>query len=165
MSRSSSRVRRPREALSMMWNASGKLMGRPAVNRPEYEGIFIKRAPHHASDFPLEQYTGLLNSGGYTRGVNTPSAPNVINFIFLQARVFRNLTDASTYSYWFTKWPAPEPPRGGLERYTTEQLKEEMLAIYRDDQPFISELISSAAGRVRTDAPRARREDLCAGQA
>jgi hypothetical protein len=29
----------------MIWKASGKLMGRPAVNRPECDGIFIKRAP------------------------------------------------------------------------------------------------------------------------
>lgn len=94
--------------------------------------------------FPRAVYTGLINSGGYTSGVKVPSPPETINFIFCKHAFFGYHVSATGYIYWFTNWPqAEEPARGAFENMTDAQRRQEMLKVYKDDQPFIREIIQA----------------------
>ena len=95
--------------------------------------------------FPRAVYTGLVNSGGYTSGVKVPSEPGTTNFIFCKRGFFGYLVDASGYIYWFSNWPREEEPaRGAFDGLTEAERRQFHLDLYRDDQPFIREIVQGA---------------------
>ncbi|MBD0382313.1 FAD-dependent monooxygenase [Paenibacillus sp. WST5] len=90
-------------------------------------------------------YTGLINSGGYTTGLNLSEPPETTHFIFCKRAFFGYHVSSTGYIYWFTNWPeAKEPVKGSLNTITEEQRKQQMLEVYQDDQPFIREIIEAA---------------------
>jgi 2-polyprenyl-6-methoxyphenol hydroxylase-like FAD-dependent oxidoreductase len=95
--------------------------------------------------YPGAVYTGLINSGGYTAGVKVSSPPETIHFIFGKHAFFGYHVSQTGYIYWFVNWPqAEEPARGAFDRTTDEERKQQMLELFRDDQPFIREIIGAA---------------------
>lgn len=95
--------------------------------------------------YPGAVYTGLINSGGYTSGVKVSSPPETIHFIFGKRAFFGYHVSQTGYIYWFVNWPqAQEPARGVFDRTTAEERKQQMLELFRDDQPFIREIIGAA---------------------
>lgn len=95
--------------------------------------------------FPGAVFTGLNNSGGYTSGVKVASEPEVIHFVFCKRAFFGYHVSPTGYIYWFTNWPVKEEPtRGAYEGMTDAQRRAEMLEVYKDDQPFIREIIQGA---------------------
>lgn len=90
-------------------------------------------------------YTGLINSGGYTVGVKLPVTPETTHFIFCKRAFFGYHVSPTGYIYWFTNRPeANEPARGAFGKMTDEERKGQLLDIFRDDQPFIREIIQTA---------------------
>jgi 2-polyprenyl-6-methoxyphenol hydroxylase-like FAD-dependent oxidoreductase len=112
-------------------------------------------------------YTGLLNTGGYTSGVKVSSEPETVHFMFCKRAFFgyhvadmvgaagmvgAGLSPAPTipatpngYICWFVNWPQKEEPtRKELESSTDEERRKYMLDLFRDDQPFIREIIGAA---------------------
>jgi 2-polyprenyl-6-methoxyphenol hydroxylase-like FAD-dependent oxidoreductase len=90
-------------------------------------------------------YTGLINSGGFTSDVHVPSQPETIDFIFGKRAFFGYHVSTTGYIYWFTNWMQNQSPtQDAFTETTDEQRRQQMLAIYQDDQPFICEMIQHA---------------------
>lgn len=90
-------------------------------------------------------YSGLINSGGYSWNVNLPQTPETSNFIFGRRAFFGYHMSPSGYIYWFVNYPqAHEPAREALLKLTHEERKQRLLALFRDDQPFICDIIQAA---------------------
>ncbi|WP_219639155.1 NAD(P)/FAD-dependent oxidoreductase [Cohnella sp. CFH 77786] len=95
--------------------------------------------------FQGASFTGLINSGGYTSGVQVPCEPETIHFIFCKRGFFGYHVSPSGFIYWFTNWPtAKEPARDASRGITDEERKRMMLEVYQDDQPFIRKIIEGA---------------------
>ena len=89
--------------------------------------------------------SGLINSGGYSREVNLPQTPETSHFIFGRRAFFGYHVSPSGYIYWFVNYPqAQEPAREALLELTQEERKQRLLKLFRDDQPFICDIIQSA---------------------
>ena len=90
-------------------------------------------------------YTGLMNTGGYTSGVQVSSPPETTHFVFGKRAFFGYHVSPSGYIYWFANYvQAQEPVREASERSTHEERKQRLLELFRDDQPFIREIIGAA---------------------
>jgi 2-polyprenyl-6-methoxyphenol hydroxylase-like FAD-dependent oxidoreductase len=90
-------------------------------------------------------YTGLMNTGGYTSGVQVSSPPETTHFIFGKRAFFGYHVSPSGYIYWFANYvQAQEPVREASERSTHEERKQRLLELFRDDEPFIREIIGAA---------------------
>ncbi|MEO8956049.1 MAG: FAD-dependent monooxygenase [Ktedonobacteraceae bacterium] len=95
--------------------------------------------------FPGAVFTGLNNSGGYTAGVKVASLPETVHFVFCKRAFFGYHVSPTGYIYWFTNWPIKEERmRGAYEGMTDAQRQAQMLEVYKDDQPFIREIIQGA---------------------
>ena len=54
--------------------------------------------------------------------------------------------DPTGYIHWFVNWPqAQEPAKGAFDGITEEQSKQQVLELFRDDQPFISSRLERAS--------------------
>jgi 2-polyprenyl-6-methoxyphenol hydroxylase-like FAD-dependent oxidoreductase len=90
-------------------------------------------------------YRGLVNTGGYTHGVNVPSIPETTNFIFGKKAFFGYHVSPSGYIYWFVNIvQAEEPTREALQVSTDAERRQRLLRLFRDDQPFIGQIIQAA---------------------
>ena len=94
---------------------------------------------------PGAVYTGLMNSGGYTLGLNLPPTSETIHFIFGKRAFFGYHVRSSGEIYWFVNYlQAEEPARGALEGITSEERKQRLLELFRGAQPFIRNIIGAA---------------------
>lgn len=90
-------------------------------------------------------YTGLMNTGGYTVGLNLASPPETIHFIFGKRAFFGYHVSPSGYIYWFANYvQAEEPARAAEVGRTREEQKQRLLELFQDDQPCIREIIAAA---------------------
>jgi 2-polyprenyl-6-methoxyphenol hydroxylase-like FAD-dependent oxidoreductase len=90
-------------------------------------------------------YTGLMNTGGYTDGVQVASPPETIHFIFGKRAFFGYHVSPSGYIYWFANYvQAEEPAREAETQRTHEQQKQRLLGLFQDEQPFIRAIIGAA---------------------
>jgi 2-polyprenyl-6-methoxyphenol hydroxylase-like FAD-dependent oxidoreductase len=90
-------------------------------------------------------YSGLVNTGGYSRDVSLPRTPETTHFIFGKRAFFGYHMSPSGYIYWFVNYPhAEEPGSEALLGGTDEERRQRLLALFRDDQPFIGQIIRCA---------------------
>ncbi len=90
-------------------------------------------------------YSGLINTGGYTQGVNVPSTPETSNFIFGKRAFFGYHRSPSGYIYWFVNYlQAEEPTREALQTSTEAEQRQRLMDLFRDDQPFINQIIQAS---------------------
>lgn len=94
-------------------------------------------------------YSGLINTGGYSRDVKLPKMPETTHFIFGKRAFFGYHMSPSGYIYWFVNYPHKgepegEPDREALLGETDEERRQRLLALFREDQPFINQIIRSA---------------------
>lgn len=95
--------------------------------------------------FPGPVYTGLMNTGGYTDGLKLSSPPETTHFIFGKRAFFGYHVSPSGYIYWFANYvQAHEPARAAGEGSTDAERKLRLLELFRDDQPFIRQIIGAA---------------------
>src|SRR6266487_1571080 len=89
--------------------------------------------------------SSLMNTGGYTDGVKLSSPPETTHFVFGKRAFFGYHVSPSGYIYWFANYvQAEEPAREAGEGSTHEERKQRLLELFRDDQPFIREIIGAA---------------------
>ncbi|GLV55265.1 FAD-dependent oxidoreductase [Dictyobacter sp. S3.2.2.5] len=109
------------------------------------DGVHSQTRKFVAPTFNSITYTRLINSGGYTSGVTVSGPPETINFIFCRRAFFGYHVTPTGYIYWFTNWVQDEEAaRGAFDQMTDAERKQQMLAIYKDDQPLIREIIQRA---------------------
>ncbi len=90
-------------------------------------------------------YTGLMNTGGYTDGLKLSSPPETTHFIFGKRAFFGYHVSPSGYIYWFANYvQAEEPAREVGVGGTDEERRQRLLELFRDDRPFIREIIGAA---------------------
>ena len=90
-------------------------------------------------------YSGLINSGGYTWNVNLLQTSETSHFIFGRRAFFGYHMSPAGYIYWFVNYPqAQAPARDALLELTHEERKQRLLKLFRDDQPFMCDIIQSA---------------------
>jgi 2-polyprenyl-6-methoxyphenol hydroxylase-like FAD-dependent oxidoreductase len=109
------------------------------------DGVHSRTRQLIAPEFPGAVYTGLINSGGYTSGVRVASPPETTHFIFCKRAFFGYHVSPTGYIYWFVNWASErEPARDAFEGITPAERKRQLLELFRDDQPFIRDIIQAA---------------------
>lgn len=83
---------------------------------------------------PRARYVGLLNTGGYARGVSVPGEVGTLQMIFGKRCFFSYVPHPSGEVWWFANpWRAKEPSRGELAAITPEAWRAELLALFAGD--------------------------------
>lgn len=101
---------------------------------------------------PAPQYTGLISCGGYVRlpADQMPDVPrSTQHLVFGKHAFFGYLIAPDGEIYWFENLGYPGTPRRSeLEAIPNEAWKERLLALHKDDQPFINAMIAATAHKL-----------------
>jgi 2-polyprenyl-6-methoxyphenol hydroxylase-like FAD-dependent oxidoreductase len=90
-------------------------------------------------------YSGLVNTGGYSQDVSLLRTPETTHFIFGKRAFFGYHEDPSGYIYWFVNYPLDgEPAKEALLGIMDEERRQRLQELFRDDQPFIGQIIREA---------------------
>ena len=83
---------------------------------------------------PAPAYAGLLNTGGYARGVQVDTEPGSYEMIFGKRAFFGYAPAPGGQLWWFANLPRRgEPARGEAQAITTEQWRPRLLQLFADD--------------------------------
>jgi 2-polyprenyl-6-methoxyphenol hydroxylase-like FAD-dependent oxidoreductase len=93
---------------------------------------------------PAARHVGLLNTGGYARGLHLPNMPGVATFVFGKRCFFGYFVHPSGEIWWFAN-PASrhEPTREGLAAITGEQWRARLNADFADDVGPMLDIIAA----------------------
>jgi 2-polyprenyl-6-methoxyphenol hydroxylase-like FAD-dependent oxidoreductase len=93
---------------------------------------------------PEPSYTGLLNVGGVAEGVDVPPTPNTMRMLWGRRAFFGYTLERPGRAWWFANLGAPEdPPASELAERSTEQWREQLLALFASDPPWARQLIDN----------------------
>jgi FAD-dependent urate hydroxylase len=97
-------------------------------------------------DAPAPQYAGLINLGGYVRGVRVSAEPGTYHMIFGKRAFFGYALAPDGEVWWFANVPQPaEPARGSLATIGTSQWRQRLASLFADDVGPATELIQATA--------------------
>lgn len=95
---------------------------------------------------PAPKYAGLLNLGGFVRGVDVPAGPGTYHMIFGKQAFFGYTVAPDGEVWWFANLPEPqEPPRGSLALIGTDGWRKRLLESFADDAGPAVRLIQATA--------------------
>ena len=104
------------------------------------------------------RYTGLLNVGGYARGLDLGRPPGVLDFCFGRRCFLGHVTSPQGDVWWFTNPPSPEPGRGELARMSEQDWRTRLRDLFADDDLPMRELLEASdelfAGWPTYDIPK-----------
>lgn len=93
---------------------------------------------------PAPKYSGLLNLGGYVRGVRVDTDPGTYHMIFGQRAFFAYALAPDGEVWWFANVPRPdEPPRGSLAGVGTEEWRRRLIELFADDAGPATRLVEA----------------------
>ncbi|MCA2180696.1 FAD-dependent monooxygenase [Nonomuraea glycinis] len=99
---------------------------------------------------PGARYAGLLNTGGYARGVSTGSEPGTMHAIFGKRCFFVYTVDPYGEVWWMAQPArADEPAPGELAAITPEEWRARLIDLFRHDRGPAVDLIT-ATGEIFT---------------
>jgi 2-polyprenyl-6-methoxyphenol hydroxylase-like FAD-dependent oxidoreductase len=91
---------------------------------------------------PAARFVGLLNFGGYARGVELPGQVGTFHMIFGKRSFFAWIKNPNGETWWFANpWRNEEPSAVELEAKNLEAWRAELLDLFRDDASPAVELI------------------------
>ena len=91
---------------------------------------------------PAARYIGLLNTGGYARGVAVPGEPGVMRMIFGKRCFFGYVPHPDGEVWWFANPPrAQETSREELAAVTERQWRDHLIELFRRDATPAVDLI------------------------
>ncbi|MGZ3679897.1 MAG: FAD-dependent oxidoreductase, partial [Ktedonobacterales bacterium] len=94
------------------------------------------------SHAPAPTYTGLISTGGFAEHSSFPPTPDTMHFVFGKQEFFGYHVSATRALYWFVNYPQRSAPtKGDLDMIVHEEWQARMIDLFRDDLPFISEMI------------------------
>lgn len=83
---------------------------------------------------PAARHVGLLNTGGFARGVRVPGEPGTMHMIFGRRCFFGYLPGPDGQVWWFANPPSPqEPTAAELAAITPEQWRARLMELFKDD--------------------------------
>lgn len=98
---------------------------------------------------PQPAYTGLISCGGFAHSTVLAPTPNMQHFIFGKRAFFGYFVKASGEVWWFSNLAyAGEPRRSELAAIPHAAWQQKLLDLYREDQPFINDLIRATPGEI-----------------
>lgn len=93
---------------------------------------------------PRARHVGLLNTGGFVRGVKVAGEPGTSYFIFGSRCFFGYLIHPDGEVWWFANPPCPkEPTPEALAAITQEEWRTKLLDLFRGDDGPCCELIAA----------------------
>ncbi|WP_219507768.1 FAD-dependent monooxygenase [Nonomuraea ceibae] len=97
---------------------------------------------------PGVRYSGLLNTGGYARGVSTGAEPGLMCAIFGRHAFFAHLTHPDGEVWWAANLTRKaEPSRAELAATGPEEWRAHLLGLFRDDEGPAAGLVA-ASGKI-----------------
>jgi 2-polyprenyl-6-methoxyphenol hydroxylase-like FAD-dependent oxidoreductase len=98
------------------------------------DGVHSAVRPIIDAAAPSPAYAGLLNTGGYARGVRVDTAPGSYEMIFGRRAFFGYATAPDGEVWWFANVPRrDEPARGEAAALTGDQWRPRLLQLFADD--------------------------------
>jgi FAD-dependent urate hydroxylase len=106
-------------------------------------------------DAPAPAYVGLVNLGGYARGVHVEAEPGSYTLIFGKRAFFGYLLAPDGEVWWFANVPRrDEPARGEVEAIPAERWQRQLPALYADDAGPAARLVqASDPGDIKNASP------------
>jgi 2-polyprenyl-6-methoxyphenol hydroxylase-like FAD-dependent oxidoreductase len=106
------------------------------------------------------RYIGLLNVGGYARGLDLGRPPGVLDFCFGRRCFLGYVTSPDGDVWWFTNPPSPEPARGELASLSETHWRARLTGLFADDALPVRALLDASeelfAGWPTYDIPKVR---------
>ena len=90
------------------------------------------------------RYTGLLNVGGYARGLDLGRPPGVLDFCFGRRCFLGYVASPDGDVWWFTNPPSPEPRRGELAALSEDDWRARLLDLFHDDDLPVRRLLEAS---------------------
>jgi len=95
-------------------------------------------------DAPEPRYTGIVDSGGFTRAPGVPPSGGVMRMTFGTEGFFGHQVAPSGEVFWFENIQEPtEPDRKQLEAIPNDRYRRKLLDTHRDDHEPIATIIRS----------------------
>jgi FAD-dependent urate hydroxylase len=95
---------------------------------------------------PAPAYAGLINLGGYVRGVPVSADPGTYHMIFGKRAFFGYALAPDGEVWWFANVPEPkEPARGSLASISTGQWRQRLTILFAGDAGPATRLIQATA--------------------
>jgi 2-polyprenyl-6-methoxyphenol hydroxylase-like FAD-dependent oxidoreductase len=93
---------------------------------------------------PPARHVGLLNTGGYARGLNLPGERGVAHFVFGRRCFFGYFIHPNGEVWWFANPPSRrEPSREELLAITSEQWRARLVDLFRGDTGPMLDIIAA----------------------
>ena len=93
---------------------------------------------------PAARHIGLLNTGGYARGLRLSGPPGVAHFVFGRRCFFGYFIHPDGDVWWFANPPAKrEPSREELLAITERQWRERLVDLFADDSGPMLDIIAA----------------------
>ncbi|MBA4117020.1 MAG: FAD-dependent monooxygenase, partial [Rubrobacter sp.] len=113
------------------------------------DGIHSRTRRSIMPDAPQPIYTGVIDSGAFTRSSSVPPSEGVMRMTFGLEGFFGYQVAPSGEVYWFENFPLPNgPDRGKLEAVPDEEWRQRPLDVHRHDHAPIAEIIRSTEGGI-----------------
>jgi 2-polyprenyl-6-methoxyphenol hydroxylase-like FAD-dependent oxidoreductase len=98
---------------------------------------------------PQPTYTGLISTGGFANHPVLPPTQDMQHFFFGKRAFFGYHVRSSGEIYWFNNHArSQEPGRSELNAIVSEDWKQRLLEMHREDLPLIQEIIRSTEGGI-----------------
>jgi len=110
------------------------------------DGIYSAVRPIIHPDAPKPAYSGLINVGGYVRGVQVDASPGTYHMVFGKRAFFGYVLAPDGEVWWFANVPEPsEPDRGSLTSVNTSQWRKRLTALFADDAGPATKIIDATS--------------------
>ncbi len=102
-----------------------------------------------APDAPAPEYTGLLGTGGYARGISLPGRRDTMYFVFGKRGFFGYQIAGDDEVWWFANQPVPsEPAPAELAGRTPEWSKKLLTDLFAGDAPPARQIVEAGEDNV-----------------
>ena len=93
---------------------------------------------------PAPTYAGLINLGGFVRGVRVEADPGTYHMIFGKRAFFGYAVAPDDEVWWFANVPQPdEPARGSLASISTDEWRRRLMGLFADDAGPAARLVEA----------------------